>query len=60
MVFNILNLIDKNIVSIRVIQLMEYQKNQKRLHKKFVIQILLKVLDILTALPSLVDEEIPS
>lgn len=59
MVFNIFPLIDNNCY-VRVIQFMEYQKNQKKLHKKFVIQILLKVLDILTALPSLVDEEIPS
>ena len=59
MVFKMFPLID-NYFYVRVIQLMEYQKNQKRVHKKFVIQILLKVLDILTALPSLVDEEIPS
>jgi serine/threonine-protein phosphatase 5 len=54
------NLFGVYLFHFRAVQLMEYQKNQKKLHKKYVIQILLKVLDILTALPPLVDEEIPA
>ena len=38
---------------------MDYLRDQKKLHKKYVLMLLLKILDILKALPPLVDEEIP-
>ena len=38
---------------------MEWLKNQKTLHKKYLWMILMKVKEILKALPTLVDVEIP-
>lgn len=42
-----------------VISLMEEFKNQKPLHKKYVVQILLQIKQILSALPTVVDVIIP-
>ena len=42
-----------------MVQLMDYLRDQKKLHKKYVLMLLLKILEILKALPPLVDEEIP-
>lgn len=41
-----------------MIHLMEHLKSQKKLHKKYLLIMLLKILDILKTLPALVDEEI--
>lgn len=43
-----------------MIELMDYLKAQKKLHKKYLLQILVRVLDILKELPPLVEEEIPA
>ena len=42
-----------------MVQLMEHLRDQKKLHKKFVLMILIKIMEILKALPPLVEEEIP-
>jgi len=43
----------------RVVELMEWMKNQQILHKKYLWMILLKVKDILKALPTLVELDVP-
>lgn len=42
-----------------VLHLMEHLKSQKKLHKKYLLLMLMKVLDLLKTLPALVDEEVP-
>ena len=48
------------LLNIRMVSLMEWLKDQKALHKKYLWMILLKVKEILKALPTLVDFEIPA
>ncbi|MGB1605449.1 MAG: hypothetical protein ACPIOQ_72630, partial [Promethearchaeia archaeon] len=51
--------IDGKVTPEFVHELQDYQKNEKRLHKKYALQILLKVRDILKAEPPVVDVTVP-
>jgi len=50
---------DEEITKEWVLKLMDHMKNQKVLHKKYLWIILLKIKEILKALPTLVDVEVP-
>ena len=40
--------------------LIEYLKDQKKLHKKYLVEILLRIKDILEKLPNMVEVEVPN